>query len=115
MGEYLLVMVDAYSRFPEAAVGQSTAAKTTIPQLEKIFSTNGIPQIVKSDNGPPFSSAEIWLLIDENGPTHRRITPLRLQVNAPAETFMKPLTTAIGTAFTSQKSWKTELNKLLLD
>ena len=103
MGEYLLVMIDAYSRFPEATVVQSTSAKTTIPQLEKIFSTNGIPHIVKSDNGPPFSSAEIWVLIDENGPTHKRITPLWPQANAPAENFMKPLTTAIGTAFTSQK------------
>ena len=94
-GEYLLVVIDDYSRFPEVAVVQSTSAKATIPQLEKIFATHGIPHVIKSNNGPPFSSAEIRLFMDENGPVHKRITPLWLQANAPAENFMKPLTKAI--------------------
>ena len=94
-GEYLLVVIDAYSRFPEVTVVQSTSAKATIPQLEKIFATHGIPHVIKSDNGPPFSSAEIRLFMDENGPVHKHITPLWPQANAPAENFMKPLTKAI--------------------
>ena len=108
-------MIDAYSRFPEVAVVQSTSAKATIPQLEKIFATHGIPHVIKSDISPPFSSAEIRLFMDENGPVHKRITPLRPQANAPAENFVKPLTNAIRTVFTSQKSWKKELNKFLLN
>ena len=58
MGEYLLVVIDTYSRFPEVAIVQSMSAKATIQQLEKIFATHGIPQAIKSDNGPSFSSAK---------------------------------------------------------
>ena len=53
-GEYLLVMIDAYSRFSEVEIVQSTAAKGTISKLDRIFATHGIQKILKSNNGPPF-------------------------------------------------------------
>ena len=112
-GEYLLIVIDAYSRFPE--VVQSRSAKATIPQLEKIFGMHGIPQVTKSDNGPPYSSAEIRLFMDEHGHIHKRITPLWPQANAQAENFMKSLTKAIRTAFKSQKLWRKELNKFFFN
>ena len=37
-GEYLLVVIDEYSRFPEVGVISSTSAKTVIPHLDMIFS-----------------------------------------------------------------------------
>ena len=114
-GEYLLVVIDAYSRFPEVEIVTSTSAKTTIPKLERIFATHGIPKILKSDNGPPFSSAEIRSFMDENGPVHKRITPLWPQANGQAESFMKPLTKAIRAALISKRSWRKELNKFLLN
>lgn len=65
-GEYLLVGIDAYSRFPEVDIIHSTAAKGTISNLERIFATHGIPQVIKSDNGPPFFGEEIKAYIEEN-------------------------------------------------
>ena len=47
-GEYVLVAIDAYSRFPEVEIIQSTSATVTISKLERIFSTHGLPQIIKS-------------------------------------------------------------------
>ena len=54
-GDYLLVAIDEYSRFPEVEITRSTSAYSTIPKLDKI---HGIPEVVKSDNGPPFQSSE---------------------------------------------------------
>ena len=55
-GGHLLVIYDDYSRFPEIEFTNSTSAKTVCPKIDKIFSTQGIPSIVRSDNGPPFDS-----------------------------------------------------------
>ena len=52
--EYLLVVIDRYSRFPEVEIVSSTKASIIIPKLDKIFAVHGIPAIVRSDNGPPF-------------------------------------------------------------
>lgn len=57
-GDYLLVVIDEYSRYPEVEIMQSTSTRATIPKLDKIFSTLGIPLEVKTDNGPPFQSSE---------------------------------------------------------
>ena len=54
IGEYLLVAIDVYSRFPVVEIVQTTSAKSTIVKLENIFCTHGIPRILKSDNGPSF-------------------------------------------------------------
>ena len=57
-GQYLLVLIDIYSKFPEIEIVNSTEAKACIPKLEKKFSTHGIPAKLKSDNGPPFNGKE---------------------------------------------------------
>ena len=114
-GEYLLVVIDAYSRFPEVDIVHSTAAKGTISKLERIFSTHGIPVVIRSDNGPPFTSSEFQSYMAEIGAKHQRITPLWPQANSEAENFMKPLTKTIRAARTEQKDWKKELYTFLLN
>jgi hypothetical protein len=56
-GEYLLVLVDEYSRYPFAEVVKSTAMKDILTVRKKIFSIFGFPETIKSDNGPPLSKA----------------------------------------------------------
>ena len=114
-GEYLFVVVDAYSRFPEVVIVRSTSASCIIPQMDRIFSTHGIPHVVRSDNGPPYTSVEIREYMRENGIDHRRITPLWPQANSEAERFMKPLTKAICSAHVEGKMWRKHLYKFLLN
>ena len=57
-GEYLLVIIDDFSRFPIVELIRSTAASSTIPHLDKIFGIFGIPETVRTDNGPPFNGHE---------------------------------------------------------
>ena len=57
-GEYLLVVIDRYSRFPEVEIFSSTKASVVIPKLNRIFAVHGIPAIVRSINGPPFNGKD---------------------------------------------------------
>jgi transposase InsO family protein len=57
-GDYLLVVIDEYSRYQEVEILKSTSAKATIPKFDKILSTHGIPIEIKTDNGPHFNSHE---------------------------------------------------------
>ena len=47
IGEYLLVVIDRYSRFPEVEIVSSTKAPVIIPRLDKIFAVHGIPAILR--------------------------------------------------------------------
>ena len=114
-GEYLFVVIDAYSRFPEVEIVRSTSASSIIPKLDRIFSAHGIPHVIRSDNGPPFTSEELKVYMSENGIDHRRITPLWPQANSEAESFMKPLTKAIRSAHAKGRPWTKHLYKFLLN
>ena len=52
-GEYLFVVVDGYSRYPEVEIIRSLSAKKVIPNFDAIFLRHGVPKVVKTDNGPP--------------------------------------------------------------
>ena len=114
-GEYLFVVIDTYSRFPKVEIVHSTSAATIIPKMDKIFATHGIPMIVKSDSGPPFTCNEIKQFMEENSIQHCKITPLWPQANSEAENFMKPMTKAIHSAKAEGKVWKKHLHKFLLN
>ena len=57
-GEYLLVVVDRYSRFPEVEIVHSTRASTVIPKLDKIFAVHGIPIPFSKATMVPLSMAK---------------------------------------------------------
>ena len=114
-GEYLFVIIDAYSRFPEVEIVHSTSAKAIIPKMDRIFSTHGIPNTIRSDNGPPFTSTEIREYMQENGISHKKITPLWPQANSEAENFMKPLMKTIRSANVEGQQWKRSLYRFLLN
>ena len=86
-GEYLMVVIDEYSRFPEVEILTFTSARAVIPKLDAIFSRQGIPDVLKSDNGPPFNSHEFKEFAEHLGFQHRRITPYSPKVNGEADAF----------------------------
>ena len=52
----------------------TTSAKVVTKSLEDVFSQFGIPEVVKSDNGPPFQSAEFKQFSEEMSFRHRKVT-----------------------------------------
>ena len=89
--EYLLSVIDTYSRFPEVEVVKSTAAGSIIPKLNRIFGTHGIPVKFICDNGPPFNGIEIEMYMKTWGIKFKPGTPLWPRQNAEVESFNRPL------------------------
>ena len=56
--EYILVVQDEYSRYPDVEIVSSTGHKAVGPALDKILSRFGILETLRSDNGPPFNGIE---------------------------------------------------------
>ena len=92
-GEHVMVVIDDYSRFPEIEIVRSISADTIIPRLDSVFATHGIPDVVKSDNGPKFTGHQFAAYA--KGFHHRKITPIWLAANGEVERFMRTLKKAI--------------------
>ena len=112
-GDYYLVVYDMYSRYPEVEVLKSTSASETIPKLDAIFARQGIPKMVRTDNGPPFNSHEFADYAEYAGFEHQRITPLWPRANGEAERFMRTLTKATTTAVVEGRNTKQALHEFL--
>jgi len=77
--------------------------------MEGIFQTRGIPESVRSDNGPPFSCAEYEGFLDYLGIAHLKVTPYWPQSNGEVELCNE----IIRTAPLEGKDWKKALQTFL--
>jgi transposase InsO family protein len=57
--DYLLVVIDQFSRFPEVEVISSVSFESVVPKLDDIFSRQGIPATVITDNDAPFNGKDL--------------------------------------------------------
>ena len=62
-GNHLLVVIDNFSRWPEVVLVKKTDAQHIITAMEGIFRTHGLPQSIRSDNGPPFRIKRVRKLL----------------------------------------------------
>ena len=74
-GEYLLVLVDEYTRYQVVEIITSTLADCVIPVLDKTFALFGVCEVLKTDNGPSHNSEQFRLFAEYMGFRHRRVTP----------------------------------------
>ena len=112
-GEYLLVVMDDYSRYPEVEIVYSTSAQAVFPKLDAIFARHGVPNAVRTDNGPPFQSEAFAKWSKMMGYEHRKVTPLWPRANGEVERFMRTITKAVKTALLDKGSWKQEMYRFL--
>jgi len=59
-----LIVVDYYSHLWKISSLKSTTSASVIRKMKAYFSRHGIPEIVKSDNGPQYSSSEFATFAD---------------------------------------------------
>ncbi|XP_065060965.1 uncharacterized protein K02A2.6-like [Rhopilema esculentum] len=112
--EYVLVIVDAYSRFPITEIVKSTAASTIIPKLDQVFAMHGLPEEIVTDNGPPFNGDDFKRYLMTLGIKFDPSTPLWPQGNSEVERFNQPLGKAIRAACIENRNWRQELQRFLL-
>ena len=66
---YLLV-VDYFSCYPKVVKLTSTTSTTIVLILKSIFARHGIPEVLRSDNGPQYASAEFMTFASSYGFQH---------------------------------------------
>ncbi|XP_051785429.1 uncharacterized protein K02A2.6-like [Erpetoichthys calabaricus] len=108
-----LVVVDAYSKWPEVAVMHSTTAVKTMEKLEELFCRYGFPEQLVSDNGPQFVSQEFATFLQVNGIRHIRSAPYHPSTNGLAERFVQTMKHSLK-ALQNEGSLYTRLNQFLL-
>ncbi|KAA3670222.1 uncharacterized protein DEA37_0003580 [Paragonimus westermani] len=94
-GVMYLVLVDAYSKWPEIVELHSATSSTTIAALRKIFSQHGFPEILVSDNETQFSSAQIRDFCSRSNFQYVFSPPYHPQSNDQAERFVDTLKRAL--------------------
>ena len=101
--------------FPISGCGSNSIAGSTNrnPQTGQLFSEFEVLEVVKSDNGPPYSGKDFRQLATNLGFSHRKITRLWPRANGEVERFMQTVKKVLKTATVEQKPWMEELLKFL--
>ncbi|KAA3681810.1 uncharacterized protein DEA37_0004819 [Paragonimus westermani] len=94
-GVMYLVLVDAYSKWPEIVPLHSATSSTTIAALRKIFSQHGFPEILVSDNESQFSYAQFRDFCSRSNFQHVFSPPYHPQSNGQTERFVDTLKRAL--------------------
>ena len=110
---HLLVMVDYYSRWIEAVHLKKTDAQHVIRCMEAVFRTHGLPETVRSDNGPPFTSKEFEGFLDYLGIEHKKGIPYWPQSNGEVERSNETVLKIIRIAQLEGRDWKKALEDFL--
>ncbi|XP_031343692.1 uncharacterized protein K02A2.6-like [Photinus pyralis] len=89
MNTYILIIVDAYTKWIEAIPMKNITANATIRILRDIFSRFGLPVTVVSDNGSQLKSTEFEMFLKSNGIHHKCIAPYHPATNGQAERYVQ--------------------------
>ncbi|XP_038106927.1 uncharacterized protein K02A2.6-like [Culex quinquefasciatus] len=87
-GLYFLVVVDAFSRWPEVVPTKRITTTATIAIFREIFSRHGMPETLVTDNGTQFTSEDFEGYCNSNGILHLKTPPYHPQSNGLAERFV---------------------------
>ncbi|XP_055590487.1 uncharacterized protein K02A2.6-like [Uranotaenia lowii] len=101
-----LIVVDYYSRYLKVIEMRSTTASKTIEALEVIFNEQTYPETIRSDNGPPFSSAEFAKYCKDKNIRLVRIIPYWPQMNGLVERQNQGILRTLRIAKATNMDWR---------
>ena len=84
-GADYLVIVDYFSRYPEVHKLTRTTSQNVINSLKTVFARHGIPETLRTDNGPQFSSQQFAEFAKQYDFTHTTSSPHFPASNGQAE------------------------------
>ena len=73
-GEYVVTLIDYYSRWPEAKIMKSVTSRTILTWLDELFATHGYPKQIKADNASYFKSFEFYSTLKSWGVAVKNVT-----------------------------------------
>ena len=80
-----LLLIDAFSKWPEIHEMKATTAEATILKLKHIFASLGLPESIISDNGPQFTASQFEKFCESQGIVHLTIVPYHPRSNGEVE------------------------------
>ena len=108
-GHSILVVVDYYSRYYEYSILQSTTTEKVLDSLDDMFSRQGWPMTIKSDNGPQFRADEFGDYCTHHAIQHLRVTAKWAQANCEVERQNASIMKRVRIAQAAGLDWKKEL------
>ena len=109
-----LVIVDAYSKWPEVFIMRTTTSNEVIRILRVLFARYGFPYRLVTDNGPQFVSAEFGKFLHSYGIGHSRTAPYHPSTNGEAERFVQTLKNFLHIASPNSCELESSLQGFLL-
>lgn len=110
-----LVVVDAFSKWPEAYEMSSISATCTIDVLKDIFSRFGFPVHLVTDNGPTFTSLDFKIYCENTNIKHTFSPPYHPATNGAAERFVETFKSHVTKIKESGYTLKSAVNLFLFD
>ena len=97
-GKMWLLMIDAFSKWPEIHEMKTTTAEATISMLKQIFAAHGLPERIISDNGPQFIVSQFEKFCRFRGIVHSTIAPYQPRSNGEIKRLVETFKTSIEKA-----------------
>lgn len=111
--EYILVVIDYYSRYMELEIMSKITAQETIKRLQRVFRIWGPPRTITLDNAKQFVSCEFQEFCKINGIHLNHTSPYWPQANGEVERQNRSLLKRLKIAHALYDDWKAELNSYL--
>ena len=90
-GEHYLLLVDYFSRYPEVIKLSSTTSSNIIALLKTVFARHGIPEVLRTDNGPQCAAKEFSVFARTYGFQHITSSPRYPQSNRQVERMVQTI------------------------
>ena len=114
-GKMLLVVVDAYSKWPEVAVMEETTAERTVEELRDRIARWGLPLQIVTDNGPQFISETFKCFMKLNNIKHITTSPYHPATNGLAERFVQTLKQSLRVSKKEDRTLKHRVAAFLMN
>ena len=113
-GSYFMLIVDAYSKWPEIVTMKNITTFSTINVLRRFFCSFGIPEILVSDNGGQFTSYEFQQFLKSNGIRHKQSAPYHPATNGQVERYVQDMKQSIRAMQFERGSVEIKLQRYLI-
>lgn len=110
---YFITLVDYHSKWPEVASSHNVTTASVVDFLKSIFSREGLPLEITTDNGPQFTSHEFNQFLQTNGIKHVKSSLYHPQGNGQVERFNRVLKSVIQLAMVQRRPLREAITEYL--